>query len=189
MGSRRVLPRASVSSYSAPHASWVADIVWHTVYSADAPVGLSLLAAHLYYRALHLVPSLIRSWLSDCRDRQLSLAVTTFTSTYFSPAIVRAEFAQVRDPVQAAELSDENFSVKVAGAVNEVTAAFAVDEQALEMRLKLPADFPLHTVIVMDTGRVGVTEQRWRSWILGIQQILTYKVREGFYLRRRVCTH
>lgn len=146
------------------------------VYSADTPVGLSLLAAHLYYKALLLVPALIRDWLADCRDRQLSLTVTNYTSTYFSPAIVRAELAQVKDPSLAGDLSDENFTVKVANAVNEVTAAFAVDEYSLELKLKLPTDFPLHTITMRDSNRIGVTEDRWRAWILGIQQILSFRV-------------
>ena len=147
-----------------------------SVYSADSPIGLPLLAAHLYYRALLLVPSLIRSWLLDCRDRQLSMTVTNYTSTHFSPSIVRAELAQVKDPSLAAELADENFTVKVASAVSEITAAFAVDEYSLELKLKLPSDFPLHTIVTKDSNRVGVTEDRWRSWILGVQQILTFRV-------------
>ena len=147
------------------------------MYSPDSSIGVSLLAAHLYYRALRVVPALIRSWLVDCRDRQLSSTVTTYTSTHFSPALLQAELAQVRDPVAAAELSDENMKVKVASAVHEITAVYLVDEQELEIRLKLPADWPLHSIEIKDSKRVGVTEDRWRSWILGVQQILTFRVR------------
>lgn len=147
------------------------------VYSQQAPISLSLLAAHLYYRALKVVPSLFRSWLLDCRDRQLSAAVTAYTSNYFSPALIRAELAQVKDPSAAADLKDDNLTVKVANAVNEVTAAYAVDEYKLELKLKLPADWPLHNIEVKDSSRVGVTEDRWRAWILGVQQILSFRVR------------
>ncbi len=146
------------------------------VYSTEIPLGLQLLAAHLYYRALLLVPSLIRNWLLDCRDRQLSATVTNYTSAYFSPFIVRAELAQVKDPSLAADLADENFTVKVANAINEITAAFAVDEYSLELKLRLPTDFPLHPITTKDSNRIGVTEERWRSWVLGVQQILTFRV-------------
>lgn len=150
-----------------------------TVYSPETPISLQLLAAHLYYRALLLVPSLIRTWLSDCRDRQLSGTVMTYTSTYFSPAIIRAELAQVKDPVLAGDLGDETFTVKVAATVHEITASYAVDEYALELKLKMPADWPLHTIVTKDSNRVGVSEDRWRSWILGVQQILTFRVRSS----------
>lgn len=147
------------------------------MYSSQSATSLSLLAAHLYYRALKVVPSLFRSWLLDCRDRQLSAAVTTYTSTYFSPALIRAELVHVKDTSAAADLTDENLTVKVASAVNEVTASYAVDEYQLELKLKLPVDWPLHNIEVKDTARVGVTEDRWRAWILGVQQILSFRVR------------
>ena len=149
----------------------------YAVYSSESPIGLPLLAAHLYYRSLHVVPGLIRSWLGDCRDRQLSSTVTTYTSNNFSPALLQAEMMQVKDPASAAEFTDENMKVKVASAVNEITASYAVDEYELEIRLKLPSDWPLHPIEIKDTKRVGVAEDRWRAWILGVSQILTYRVR------------
>lgn len=151
-------------------------LTFKVVYSSDSAISVSLLAAHLYYRALRLVPALIRGWLVDCRDRQLSTTVTTYTSTHFSPALLSAELSQVKDPAAAADLADENMKVKVAGAVHEITATYLIDEQELEIRLKLPSDWPLHSIEIKDSKRVGVTEDRWRSWILGVQQILTFRV-------------
>ena len=122
------------------------------------------------------MPALIRGWLLDCRDRQLSTTITTYTSTHFSPALLQAELLQVKDPSASAELTDENMKVKVASAVNEITASYTVDEHDLEIRLKLPSDWPLHSIEIKDSKRVGVTEDRWRAWILGVQQILTFRV-------------
>ena len=149
----------------------------YLVYSPDSPVCIPLLAAHLYYRSLRLVPALIRGWLVDCRDRQLSTTIMTYTSTHFSPALLQAELMQVKTPDAVAELADDNMKVKVASAVNEITASYAVDEYELEIRLKLPSDWPLHTIEIKDSKRVGVNEDRWRAWILGVQQILTFRVR------------
>ncbi|KAI0711424.1 hypothetical protein C8Q76DRAFT_677774 [Earliella scabrosa] len=154
---------------------WDVDEFYLDLYTPDSPLSLRLLTAHLYYRALLLVPSLIRTWLVDCRDRQLSTAVASYTSRHFSPAIIRTELARVKDPNAAQELSGENVSVKVASAVNEVTASYAVDEQNLELTVKLPADWPLHTIEIRDSKLVGVTEDRWRAWVLGVQQILTFR--------------
>ena len=152
-------------------------------YIADSPISLRLLTAHVYYRALLLLPSLIRSWLAECRDRQLSTAVASYTSKHISPAIIRTELARVKDPNAAAELSGENISIKVASAVNEVTAAFTVDEQQLELTVKLPSDWPLHTIEVNGSKHVGVTDDRWRAWELGVQQILTFRVRPADHLK------
>ncbi|RDX54789.1 hypothetical protein OH76DRAFT_1398200 [Lentinus brumalis] len=154
---------------------WDVDEFYLEFYAADTPLSLRLLTAHLYYRALLLVPSLIRNWLVDCRDRQLSTTVASYTSKHFSPAIIRTELGRVKDPAVAAELSGENITVKVASAVNEVTASYAIDEQSLDLTVKLPADWPLHTIEIRDSKYVGVTEDRWRAWVLGVQQILTFR--------------
>jgi hypothetical protein len=42
--------------------------------------------------------------------------------------------------------------------------------------LKIPNDWPLQQVTVKDSKRIGVTESRWRSWILGVQQIIWSQV-------------
>ncbi|GJE86513.1 hypothetical protein PsYK624_025930 [Phanerochaete sordida] len=173
---------------------WAVDEYYLDLTSSETPLRLPLLAAHLYYRALRVVPGLVRSWLADCRDRQLNGTVTTYTSTHFSPAIIRAELEQAKDPAIAAELlSDENLKIRVANSVNEVAASYTVDEYQLELRLRLPADWPLHTVEVTDTARVGVTEDRWRSWVLGVQQILTFRggsIVDGLaFFKKNVTSH
>jgi len=106
----------------------------------------------------------------DCKERQLSSTVTGYTSTHFSPVIIRAELAHAKSAEATSELVDENFKIKVTSTSNEVAAAYAVDEHQLEIRLKIPADWPLHKIEVKDVKRVGVDEHRWRAWILAVQQ-------------------
>lgn len=139
-------------------------------------LSLQLLATHLFYRALLTVPSLVRKWLHDCTDRQLSSAVVAYTSLNFSPVIIRTELLEVKSPAAADDLADENMTIKVAQAVNEVTASYLVDEHQLEMTLKMPSDWPLHTVEIKDLKKVGVLEDRWRAWVLGVQQIIWSQV-------------
>lgn len=151
----------------------------HAAYDPDDTLSLKLLTAHLYYRALLTIPSLIRSWLHDCKDRNLSASVTNYTSQHFSPVIINTELVQLRIRRVTSELDDENLSIKVATNVNEVTAVYTVDEQHLTITLKVPADWPLHGIEVKDSQRVGVTESRWRGWLLGVQQIVWAQVSRG----------
>lgn len=142
------------------------------MFDVDVSLSLQLLAAHLYYQSLLVVPSLVREWLNSCKDRTLLSSVASFTSQHFSRVIVDTELARFRDPSVLDELSDENTIVKVAAAVNEVTAVYTVDEQTLEITLKLPADWPLHNIEVIDRKKVTIPESRWRAWILGVQRII-----------------
>lgn len=146
-------------------------------YEPEMVLSLQLLATHLFYRALLTVPSLVRKWLHDCTDRQLSSAVVAYTSQHFSPVIISTELAHVKDPAAAAELVDDTMTIKVAQAVNEVTASYLVDEHQLEITLKMPNDWPLHNVEIKDLKKVGVLEDRWRAWVLGVQQIIWSQVK------------
>ncbi|KAF4581811.1 hypothetical protein EYR40_002829 [Pleurotus pulmonarius] len=150
--------------------AWAVDEFYVQYYDEGVPGALSVLAAHLYYRALLTIPSLVYSWVLDCKDRQLSSTIAAYTSSYFSPVIIRAELAHVRESTP--ELSDDAFKVKVSSNVSEVTASYTVDDQELEIKLKIPADWPLHRIEVRDSKTVGVDDRRWRAWILGIQQTL-----------------
>ncbi|KAJ7702616.1 hypothetical protein B0H16DRAFT_1394969 [Mycena metata] len=151
---------------------WTVDEYLVPLYESGSSWSLRVLAAHLYYRALLTVPSLIYNWVLDCKDRQLSSSIATYTSLHFSPVIIRAELAHVKSPEATAELVDDNLTIKVATAVNEVVASYLVDEHQLEIKLKIPSDWPLHKIEVKDVQRVGVEETRWRAWILAVQQTL-----------------
>ena len=151
----------------------------HVVYEPGRPHTIPVLMAHVYYRALLTIPSLIYSWALDCKDRQLTNAVTTYTSTYFSPVLIKAEVEHVRLSAADGELVDEKLSVKVVstsgsggGAGSEILASYLVDEHQLEIRIRIPSDWPLHRVEVKDVKRVGVDENRWRAWVLGVQQTI-----------------
>ncbi|EIN09055.1 hypothetical protein PUNSTDRAFT_102600 [Punctularia strigosozonata HHB-11173 SS5] len=147
---------------------WAVENYYVDLYDPSTHISLQVLAAHVYYRALLVVPSLIRTWVNDCKDRTLSRTITTYTSTHFSPVLLEAELTHIKESKAASDIVDENLTIKVAKSVNEVTASFAVDEHQLELTLKLPSDWPLHGVEIKDEKRIGVLEDRWRSWVLGV---------------------
>jgi hypothetical protein len=118
------------------------------------------------------IPSLIRAWVLECKDRQLYKTAVSYTSQYFSQVLTQAELAHLKSPESMAELVDDHMTVKVATSVNEVTAAYTIDEHQLEITLKLPSDWPLHPIEVKDTKKVGVVDNRWRAWVLGVQQTI-----------------
>ncbi|KAM0747033.1 hypothetical protein T439DRAFT_104716 [Meredithblackwellia eburnea MCA 4105] len=137
---------------------------------------LPVFATFVYYRSLQALPSLIRSWWEMCKNRQLSIAISTFTSRHFSPVLVANELAHLRDPndpIGKALRDNEDFTVKVAAGASEVKAVFIVDEQNMEISIRLPPEFPLQQVEVKDVRKVGVKDDQWRAWLLAIQQVIT----------------
>jgi len=156
---------------------WVVDEYWLPLYDPEVPQSLRLLAAHIYFRALTTFPSLIRTWWEDLKDRQLSAAINTYTSTHFSPILITSELGHLKPAARSdageEPLTDEVFHVKIALAINEVTASFAVDDQRMEIGIKLPVGYPLRTVEVRPINKVGVADKVWRRWLFAIQQVVT----------------
>ncbi|KAG1729725.1 hypothetical protein EDB19DRAFT_1641737 [Suillus lakei] len=151
---------------------WAVDDFFIDHFEPESVLGLRLLAAHIYHRGLLTVPALIRTWISDCSDRQLLSRVVDYTASYFSPGIIKAELAQVRADPSSELNTTENLIIKVSPSAGEVTASYTVDDQVLELSLRLPNDWPLHRLDIRDTKMVGVSEDRWRAWVLGVQQIV-----------------
>ncbi|CBQ68025.1 conserved hypothetical protein [Sporisorium reilianum SRZ2] len=133
---------------------------------------LQVLAAHVYLRALIHMPTTVRGWWVDIKDRQHSMQIASFTTRHLSPIIANRELSHLREPEALSKLQDEALSIKILS-TNEVIATYVVDEHPMEIGVKIPADFPLHGVEIRDIQRVGITEAKWRSWLLAVQQLIT----------------
>jgi hypothetical protein len=46
----------------------------------------------------------------------------------------------------------------------------------MEIGIRLPAEFPLRGVEIRDLRRVGVPENKWRGWLMSVQQTITSRV-------------
>ncbi|KAF9902420.1 hypothetical protein EC991_004967 [Linnemannia zychae] len=150
-------------------------------------IGFPLFAGHLYYTCLANVPSLVRIWWTECKLRQLSIAVESLTERYFSPLLIVRELnslakaqqapAQGGNAAAAAALSGvtddlNELQIKTSKATSEVTASFQIDEATMEIVIRLPTNFPLRQVEVEGLQRVGVKEARWRAWLLAVAGVI-----------------
>ncbi|KAH7332749.1 hypothetical protein B0J17DRAFT_677411 [Rhizoctonia solani] len=151
---------------------WCVDEFYLGLYDKSFAPAQNVLAAHVYFKSLKSIPGLIRTWYSECQDRQLSAAISTYTKTHFSPTLITQELAQFRSSAASASeaLADEAFTLKVAPSVNEITANYAVDEQeAFEVAIRLPNEYPLRAAEVKDVRGVAGMENRRRAWLFGVQ--------------------
>ncbi|KAF9305638.1 hypothetical protein BGZ74_009482 [Mortierella antarctica] len=150
-------------------------------------IGFPLLAGHLYYTCLGNVPSLVRIWWTECKLRQLNIAVESLTERYFSPlliareinSLIKAQQAPTQGGTAAAAaalsgVSDDlnQLQIKTSKATSEVMASFQIDEATMEIAIRLPPNFPLRQVEVEGLQRVGVKEARWRAWLLAVAGVI-----------------
>jgi hypothetical protein len=101
----------------------------------------------------------------------------SYTSKHFSSLIINSEIESVAQADAKSVLAeDENFTVKALKAVNEIIAVYRVDDQNVEMAIRLPPMFPLRKVEVNGVQKVGVDEKRWRAWLLAVSSIIVSQV-------------
>lgn len=148
--------------------------------------GLGILAAHLYLQALLHVPVLVRLWYDDRSDRKMAgvlekyvvllsfvgsneyatnMMTKRYTRQYFSGIVAESEL-DVRTN------NDDDVNLVVALRQREIAVKYTVDDNYLGLRLVLPENFPLQPVDIEGMKRVGVSEGRWRSWILQLRTIV-----------------
>jgi hypothetical protein len=149
---------------------WELDEYFVLGYDADNSSSIPLLYAHLFYKSMKTIPSLIRSWYSDCGNRQLVLSVESFTEKYIAPLLIAKEFETVQNQ------SDSEMTIRINTSQNEITAGYKIEEAGLDIVLKLPKIFPLKIVEVSSGtagGRqAGIQESRWRSWLLSVSAVM-----------------
>ena len=151
--------------------------------SEDPGRNLQWLIVHVYYLALNHLPSICRSWWFEIRNRQLSIAVESFTQKFVSPLLISKELTTVRESLKNPEASglgdaeeNENIEIKVSKVTGDVTALFSVDEYVMEMVIHVPEAFPLKDVYVEGPRRIGVKENQWRAWLLASQAVINSQV-------------
>ncbi len=131
------------------------------------------LVVHMYYLLLRHLSSQVRSWFLSCTNRALTIALEDFTEKNISPILIARELDELQSSTNSTELKSENMMLKIMRTAREVTAFYTVDEQTMEIRVHLPAAYPLRQVEVEGVRRIGVKEDRWRAWILASQSLMT----------------
>lgn len=69
--------------------------------------------------------------------------------------------------------NDDNVHVKTSKTTREVTTSYTIDDQYLEMVIRLPACYPLNQVIVEGVQKIGVKDAQWRAWLLACRILIT----------------
>lgn len=105
------------------------------------------------------------------------MSFIAIVTRHLSPVLIEHEFAVIRQPGVLRALENDSLSVRVLSASAEITAKYLIDEQPMEIAIKLPQDYPLRNVEVKEVNRVGVTEGKWRGWMLNVQQLVMSRVR------------
>jgi hypothetical protein len=122
---------------------------------------LTELAQFVYIACLQSFPALSRQWWCNLSPAQAQ-SIERFTTRHVTPHILKYEMDIINSPSNGVE----NITVRASTVSREVTATYLQDSTTLEVVIKLSQSHPLRAVEVDGTKRMGVTEGKWRKWVL-----------------------
>lgn len=142
-------------------------------YSAEVSDECKYLMMHIMFELFKSVGSLTNMWFMNIKDRSLKNKIDSFVSQFISPILIKNEIDSVSRKIEDFEKKDEALSIKVNNITHEIRASYLIDEQNLVISFKLPNNYPLNNVEVIGVSRVGITEQKWKQWIMSTQHVIT----------------
>lgn len=134
---------------------------------------MQFLLVHLYYLSFQYLGSLVQHWFNDIRDLQLKQQVQSFSVRLVSPILISKMLDEVDQAKGKLTERDDNLTIKVSKVANEIKSVYLIDEQNMEMVVKIPDTFPLSNVTVEGPMRLGVKENQWKAWLLASQRVVS----------------
>lgn len=141
--------------------------------TGNIPLGsLQHLAVYALFRTVCTLPAMFRSFWSDDCSRVQKTRLSKFVEERVRESLMKREVALISTSSAAGRWDASEFAVRGSVVSGEVTAVLSKEETTVEIKVKLPPSYPLKIVEVACTSRIGVSDGRWRRWVLQIIQLL-----------------
>ncbi|CAI1681836.1 hypothetical protein SEUBUCD646_0M03850 [Saccharomyces eubayanus] len=141
-------------------------------YKEDIFAECKKLLGHTLYQLFNNVGSLTNTWWLNIKDRSLQSDIEKFVSQFVSPILIDNEFNEINSKMDRLTSSDDALTIKLNNITSEVKASYLIDEQKLEISFRLPKNYPLTNIQVTGVSRVGISEQKWKQWIMSTQHVI-----------------
>jgi hypothetical protein len=146
------------------------------------------LSVHLYYLCLLHLPSLVKDWFIQQKNR-IKSPLESWTQKHISPLMVSASLETISEWAATQQAEDRPVIIKTSPRGSELVASIAIDEESppISLVISLPGAYPLEQATVTSRNRVGVSEKNWQSWLRTFQVIIfsTGSLIEGLVAFRR----
>ncbi|CAI2381223.1 unnamed protein product [Moneuplotes crassus] len=122
------------------------------------------------YNFMANFPSLARDYYQDC-DRRIFTLVHPIISKLISPAIMENEIRKIE--TSQADLSTQNLSFTLFKSTQEILADYVNEEVEVQLKLKIPNEYPLKSIEVKCTKQLKIPEMKLRRWMLSISKMIS----------------
>jgi hypothetical protein len=133
-------------------------------------VSLALLC---FFRLTVVMPAVTRAWYQNDLTRQQKVNFGKFVETIVRPSSMERELQLIRDAQSAGRWNTAELEVRGHKANGgEVSACFIRDDARVEIKIRVPPQYPLKNVEVECVTKLCVPEAKWRRWSFQIIQLL-----------------
>eukprot|EP00636_Phaeomonas_parva_P006939 CAMPEP_0118877960 /NCGR_PEP_ID=MMETSP1163-20130328/18062_1 /TAXON_ID=124430 /ORGANISM="Phaeomonas parva, Strain CCMP2877" /LENGTH=246 /DNA_ID=CAMNT_0006813733 /DNA_START=1 /DNA_END=741 /DNA_ORIENTATION=+ len=139
-----------------------------------------LLAVHLIYRSIRVLPARISGWWTRDCPRKLSTFVLRYVESDLSAAIAADEMDALKSGADFGAWDAEALQVRCSAVSRAVTITYVHEDCSADVVISLPEAYPLRNVEVTSESRLGLPEAQWRRWTLQIVTLLS--LRDGTIL-------
>ncbi|KAG7395736.1 listerin E3 ubiquitin protein ligase 1 [Phytophthora boehmeriae] len=134
------------------------------------------LGTRVFFRTVVRLPAMVRSWWNDDCSRATRSWAAKYFEDHITPSVLAAELELIQKASESKsiggdEFDEEEMTVKGSRVSREITTTYVKDECTLEMVVRVPSSYPLRSVEVECTKRIGISEDRWRRWVLQIIRV------------------
>lgn len=154
-----------------------------SVKTDNARADLIWILVSLYFQSLKYAPSAVKGWWLDSK-KQMKNMICLWTEKFISPLLVEEELNAVISWAESQDSldDDQNLVVKVAKNVREVSVGYEIDDMVMRFFIRVPENYPLDLVKVQSVNRVGVSEQKWNSFLMTTNGVINFSVLNSFHL-------
>ncbi|TQS38445.1 hypothetical protein Golomagni_01048 [Golovinomyces magnicellulatus] len=143
----------------------------------------------LYFQLLKYAPSVVKGWWLDTK-KQIKNSICSWTERFISPILVEEELNSVRNWAENQDSLDEdqNLIIKVAKNVREISIGYEIDDMVMRCLIRVPKNYPLDLVRVESINRVGISEQKWNSFLMTTNGVINFSngsISDSLYIFRK----
>ena len=152
--------------------------------------NMQWLLANLYYLALLYTPMLVKNWYTNVKSRAIQQQYSSWTQKFFTDLIVSAAIIDVQKWADGQEITpdEQELIVKCSAKTKDIFASYEIDDMTMSLSIHLPESYPLTPVSVSSINRVGISEQKWKSFMITTQAVISFSngsIPEGLSTLRR----
>ena len=157
--------------FNAEGGTDVADLsrVEFTVLRLEESLSLDLVqvSANLLFRCTKAFPAYLRGWYDGLR-REEAVRFLKHCTTYMTPLYIQGELRKLRLG------GDDKLQLRVVQTSTScsVTIRYHVEEFSVSFAMEIPPEYPLKPITVISGERLGISETKWRFWLLSVQTLL-----------------